>query len=728
MEKDIIIKIRTSSEDSVSGLEKVSKELQGVDKSADAADKKLGSLKSQIKQLKEEALKAGATSPIGQKALKDAADLQGKLDQVNELVKRNNTDFDKFREVTGIAKGAINSYAAFQSVMALTGVENEKLLQTMVKLQAAQQLLNSIEAARASLLQKNEIVTKGMAAVQSAYGMAVGTSTGALKLFRLALISTGIGALVVAVGMLVANWDAFVGWVKKSVNELRKYKEALAFILPIVYLLIKAYDLVTEQLQKMGLIDSEETKRIIDNAEKRVEAIESERKIIGEKYDYEIAKAQAAGKNTFELEQQKRAAVIESIKAQMEATIQLVRLTGEFTDDQKEAMLELKDLAIKTQREMVVATISEEKKKTDEYKKVLNERAKANESNASKIKKEQDEKYKEELEREDAQWQLLQETRLSKQELELLQLAQGYDEKFKLAQGNAELEKALAVKQGEEMAEIKKRFEDEKLAAEWEQAQIMRELRLEIKALNEGELDENASAEEVQAFYDIKRELANEEFEARMEDLRMQLETKAITDEEFLLRKQAAEKTNENNITGIKKANADAQIEIEKRKTDATAQNLSTVANLMSQFSELAGKESATGKAMAIGAATINTFQSATAAYAAGSSLPGPVGLIMGPVAAGLAIAAGIANVKKIIAVKTPKGGGGGGGGISIPNMPKPTIPSNQPTGQNNEVQQGTFTDGLLNVNGQQGQVVVLESDIALARNRNQQSVNISEL
>jgi hypothetical protein len=62
--------------------------------------------------------------------------------------------------------------------------------------------------------------------------------------------------------------------------------------------------------------------------------------------------------------------------------------------------------------------------------------------------------------------------------------------------------------------------------------------------------------------------------------------------------------------------------------------------------------------------------------------------------------------------------------------MPKPTIPSNQPTGQNNEVQQGTFTDGLLNGNGQQGQgqVVVLESDIALARNRNQQSVNISEL
>ncbi len=49
--------------------------------------------------------------------------------------------------------------------------------------------------------------TKIAAGLQLAYTAAVGTSTGALKLFRLALIGTGIGAVIVLIGELIANWD-----------------------------------------------------------------------------------------------------------------------------------------------------------------------------------------------------------------------------------------------------------------------------------------------------------------------------------------------------------------------------------------------------------------------------------------------------------------------------------------------------------------------------------------
>ncbi|MFP9098906.1 hypothetical protein ACLI09_07620 [Flavobacterium sp. RHBU_24] len=75
----------------------------------------------------------------------------------------------------------------------------------------------------------------------------------------------------------------------------------------------------------------------------------------------------------------------------------------------------------------------------------------------------------------------------------------------------------------------------------------------------------------------------------------------------------------------------------------------------LSNLSAILGKESAAGKAVAVAQATIDTYKSAVAAYAAGVSLGGPVGLVMGPVSAGLAVAAGVKNIQKITSTKTPK-------------------------------------------------------------------------
>ena len=57
---------------------------------------------------------------------------------------------------------------------------------------------------------------KAAAMGQAFYTTVVGTSTGAMKLFRIALVSTGIGAIVVGIGLLIANFDK----VKKAVMNL----------------------------------------------------------------------------------------------------------------------------------------------------------------------------------------------------------------------------------------------------------------------------------------------------------------------------------------------------------------------------------------------------------------------------------------------------------------------------------------------------------------------------
>ena len=714
MEKDIILKLNIDTSDSVSELEKVEQAFADIDKKADETGDQMAALSKKMEMLKGAALKAGATSPVGKEAIKRAAELNSELNKINELVNRNNTDFDTFRSVVGIGQTAINSYGAFQSVSALVGVENEKLLQTMVKLQAAQQLLNSLEAAKQSLMTKNAVVQKAQIALQKAYALAVGTSTTGMKVFRLALISTGIGALIVGLGLLVANFEKVSTWVKKTI-------ERFEFLKIVFYQWYLLYMGVRKALEELGIVDTEQTKIAKENAEKRIKSLQEEEKAIGSRYDFEIAKAKAAGENTFKLEEKKRAALAERLKAEAQAILALVKLNGEFTDEQKERVKELSEMAVSLTREGVVARITEEKRLTDEHKKQVDERAKNNEKTAQEYQK----KLKEEQDLADAQFELMNELTMSAQQKEVAELNKFYEEKYAIANGNAELEKKLAEKQAQDIAAINQRYADEKLNAEYESALRMRDLRMELKELNAGELSENASPEEVAAYYENKRIVEEEAYANQLQDMRDRAVEEQLTKQEVDLQSEVLDAQHKARLTENAKQQAEALKKIEEGKAKTVADNLGMTASLLSQFSSIAGESTSQGKAFAVAAATISTYLAAQQAYTS-QLIPGdPTSPIRAGVAAGMAVISGLMNVQKIIAVKTPKavplpsigassftrpstGGAGAGGG-------QPVNPD------------GTLTADLLN-NPQQNRVVVLESDIQRATERNANSVSISEL
>lgn len=102
-----------------------------------------------------------------------------------------------------------------------------------------------------------------------------------------------------------------------------------------------------------------------------------------------------------------------------------------------------------------------------------------------------------------------------------------------------------------------------------------------------------------------------------------------------------------------------------KKKNQEDA--LNATANTLGQVADLFGRQTAAGKAAAIAEATISTFVSAQKAYTSTVGIP-VVGPVLAPINAGLAIAAGIKNIKAITAVQTPDGGGGGGGGGNLSN------------------------------------------------------------
>jgi hypothetical protein len=125
--------------------------------------------------------------------------------------------------------------------------------------------------------------------------------------------------------------------------------------------------------------------------------------------------------------------------------------------------------------------------------------------------------------------------------------------------------------------------------------------------------------------------------------------------------------------TAKEKQESDAKIEIAEREKEAKAKNIQAVSDLLGNISNLLGESTAAGKAAAVAQATISTYQSAVQSYNSLSGIP-VVGPALGAVAAGVAVASGIMNVKKILSVKSPKGNGGAsapsGGGTPLVQAP----------------------------------------------------------
>lgn len=152
------------------------------------------------------------------------------------------------------------------------------------------------------------------------------------------------------------------------------------------------------------------------------------------------------------------------------------------------------------------------------------------------------------------------------------------------------------------------------------------------------EMEENHASElelkEAQLAFEFEQ---NEERKAIQKELDLiEAET---TDAEILERKAALEAA----LANIEAEYADARVEIAQA---AEQQKLSTAADIAGGIAQIAGKQTAVGKAAAAAQAGINTYQGATLALA---NFPGPVGIAM----AALTVATGIASVAKILGMNT---------------------------------------------------------------------------
>lgn len=140
-------------------------------------------------------------------ARKRAAALEDQIGDNREQIARLASDT---RGLDTLVEGTRAVAAGFQiaeGAAAIFGDENEDVQKALLKVNAAMAISNGLQEAHALLLQNSNIAMKIASARQLVYTTVVGGSTGALKLFRIALALTGVGLLVIALGALIANFD-----------------------------------------------------------------------------------------------------------------------------------------------------------------------------------------------------------------------------------------------------------------------------------------------------------------------------------------------------------------------------------------------------------------------------------------------------------------------------------------------------------------------------------------
>ena len=217
-------------------------------------------LRSQLRQLKDTMLSVEEGTKEYNDALQQAANIQHTLKEQMEEVNASAMDFGQITgNVVKATGGIVAGFQAAQATMNLFGIENETVIKSLQKMQSLMAITQAIPA-----------IDDGVKAFKR-LGLAIKGATVGMSSLKKALISTGIGAAVVAVGALVANFDKLKAAITGTNDELEKEKK-----LQMDEHLKKVNDelgkrlSLEEQIRKAGGQDD------VTIAEERVKSIEKE--------------------------------------------------------------------------------------------------------------------------------------------------------------------------------------------------------------------------------------------------------------------------------------------------------------------------------------------------------------------------------------------------------------------------------------------------------------------
>ena len=225
---------------------------------------------------------------VGSKAFKDAQNEAGKLrlqiDQalgkVDEFGDREPKNplkkayEDAFEASTGLISGL--------QILNLTMGDNENLAELQAKatmaVAIAQNLQNVAKAKGAIIDTAANVKKEALIVKEKLYALVVGQSTGALKILKIAMASTGVGALVIGLGLLITNFDK----VKAAVFKFIPGIEAVSNIIGGIVTKVGDFFSDTTEAQRKAAKDQATTTNIF---QKKLDDLNRDLELNGDKYN-----------------------------------------------------------------------------------------------------------------------------------------------------------------------------------------------------------------------------------------------------------------------------------------------------------------------------------------------------------------------------------------------------------------------------------------------------------
>ena len=572
------------------GIDNFDQKLQELNARVEAGGLTMRELTKTMKEYQTLALQAGDKSPVGQQAIRNAADLKDQIGDLKAQTTALSSDFVGLdTTLQGIETGAA-AFQGIQSAAALAGVENEKLAETMVKLQAVQGLVNSVsiisnnlnkesilglqlrnglEKAKTFILTGSIGATTGLAAAEGGLTVATNTATFATKAFRAALIATGIGAIIVLIGTLIANFDTVTrvviklsGYVLKAYDYFDKLGTGVKVLIGIFFPFIGVVYAAIKALEYFNVVDTKQERDAaarhqanMKRIDKELEKREKQKKQREENFnkeqsalDREIKLLESLGKNTdalvikkiqgsiaFQKEQLKE---LELNRRILEATNisgindQLIAQTKTAINDTKEAILDGQNSIEVIKNKSITKQQEDQKKGHDKEKELV-----------IMSREELDKIYTDFLENEKKK-------------------------KIDFDKWSAEQQQAA--------------FDAEEKAFLDEMQRLDNEDKLKLELLDN--YNSIVLSKEEQQIADV-----NSERDKQASELVLALSRNLITEEEYANALILLNQQTEDKITGIKKKTAEEQTKIDKTKTDAILKNIDEVIKIARAFQETMG-------------------------------------------------------------------------------------------------------------------------------------------
>lgn len=181
-------------------------------------------LRKELKDLKDQLLNTQKGTEDYNNAMRQAANIQKELkDQMLEV---NNSAMDfgqKIGNATKAMSGISGAITAATGALSLFGIENEE----------AQKKITATMTTLIGITQGLAKMDDGVKAFKR-LSIAINAGSGALGKFKIALISTGLGALVVVLGSIIAYWDEFTAAIGISEQQMQRFGDVAKGVLNVI--------------------------------------------------------------------------------------------------------------------------------------------------------------------------------------------------------------------------------------------------------------------------------------------------------------------------------------------------------------------------------------------------------------------------------------------------------------------------------------------------------------